>query len=625
MKKVTLYPIPKKVKIDSENCFNFNRNGYIAVCDREFAGTVITAKKNSVIKGNVAIGRRTSKADITVKRDPAIAEEGYRIEIGENGVIISASYEAGVFYAFKTLIQLVNQFGARLPYTEIEDKPYFKIRGYLFDISRDKIPTLDTLKEKVDMLADLKINHLELYIEGAPFSYNNYEDMWQGADPITGEDILELDRYCKERFIELVPTQNTFGHMGKWLFDGGYSNLAECPNGFINKDGGFVPWPMCLDPNDPEAFKLVTDTSDDLLNYFSSDKFNVCCDETLELGLGKSKAECAEKGIGRVYLDYLMKLYNYCKSKGKKMLFWADIINEYPELVAEFPKDVLVLNWGYYNDLPKESSCENFEKNGIPYCVCPGTAIWNTVTGNTVQAFDNIKTTVMKGVRHGAEGVINTEWGDCGHLQGNYSALPAAVYGAMMSWQPEINADADIADVINRMLGDRTEEIGSLLIDAGKYDALEKVHQENITFSFRLLRNNLTETDSVKECVHSDFDKVEKYIDTLLERAYGASDSFYDGQLIVSELITGLRAIKLAQEIGHFKIYLRDGNAAKVKEYGLKIRNGYNAVINGITDGWMKKNKVSNMHGALRPFVDNRNAAQQAFTPDNKKEDVIQY
>ena len=188
MKKVTLYPIPKKVKIDSENCFNFNRNGYIAVCDREFAGTVITAKKNSVIKGNVAIGRRTSKADITVKRDPAIAEEGYRIEIGENGVIISASYEAGVFYAFKTLIQLVNQFGARLPYTEIEDKPYFKIRGYLFDISRDKIPTLDTLKEKVDMLADLKINHLELYIEGAPFSYNNYEDMWQGADPITGED-----------------------------------------------------------------------------------------------------------------------------------------------------------------------------------------------------------------------------------------------------------------------------------------------------------------------------------------------------------------------------------------------------------------------------------------------------
>lgn len=60
-----------------------------------------------------------------MKRDSAIAEEGYRIEIGDNGVIISAVSGAGVFYAFKTLTQLVDQFGARLPYTEIEDKPYF--------------------------------------------------------------------------------------------------------------------------------------------------------------------------------------------------------------------------------------------------------------------------------------------------------------------------------------------------------------------------------------------------------------------------------------------------------------------------------------------------------------------
>ena len=625
MKKAILYPLPEKVKIDCENIYNFNKNGCISVCDREFADAVTVAKKNSVIKGTAVIGKPVSAAVITVERDIKIAEEGYILKIGKDGVLILASSGSGVFYAFKTLIQIVSQFGGRLPYTEIEDKPYFKIRGYLFDISRDKIPTLDTLKEKVDMLADLKINHLELYIEGAPFAYNNYEDMWQGSDPITGEEIAELDRYCKERFVELVPTQNTFGHMGKWLFDGGYSHLAECPNGFINKDGGFVPWPMCLDPNDPEAFKLVTDTSDDLLNYFSSDKFNVCCDETIELGFGKSKAECEKRGIGRVYLDYLMKLYGYCKSKGKRMLFWADIINEYPELVAEFPKDVLALNWGYYNDLPKESSCENFEKNGIPYCVCPGTAIWNTMTGNTVQAFDNIKTTVMKGVRHGAEGVINTEWGDNGHLQGNWSALPATVYGALMSWQPEINADADIADVINKMLGDGTETIGGLLIDSGKYAALEKVHMENATFSFRILRNKLTETDSVRECEHSDFDRVKEYVETLLEKACGASDDFYDGKLILSELITGLRSIILAQEIGHFKIYLRDGDAEKVKEYGLKVRNGHNAVINGITDGWMKKNRVSNMHGALKPLVDNRDAAQQAFTPDNKKEDIIQY
>ena len=589
MKELVLYPIPESLEIDCKHSLNKETNGYISVCDREFAKAVITAKKSGNIPYSVVIGARNKPPFISVERDLSLDTEAYRIRADASGIAVWASTPAGTFYAFKTLKQILKQSQIKIPYFKIEDKPYFKIRGYMLDISRDKIPTLDTLKEKADMLSDLKINHLELYIEGAPFNYNKYEDMWEGTDCITGEEILEFDSYCKERFIELVPTQNTFGHMGKWLFDGGYSHLAECPNGF-ERNGGFVPWPMCIDPKDPEAFKLVTETSNDLLNYFSSDKYNVCCDETLELGLGKSKRECEEKGIGRVYFEYLMKLYEYCKNKGKKMLFWADIINEYPELVAEFPKDVLALNWGYYDDLPKEESCTNFEKCGIPYCVCPGTAVWNTMTGNTVQAFENIKSTILKGYNHKAVGVVNTEWGDNGHLQGNYSALPATVYGAAMSWQPVENQDINVEQVLNDVLDDTTQTAGELIIDAGRYVQFEKKHQENTTFSFSLLRNKLTETDSVKDLSHKDFDKVEEYIDGLIEKAEHLSAGFIDIDLLRSELLTGLTAIKLAQEIGHFKLYLRDDNDEKIKEYALKIRNVYNSVINGITYGWMIKN-----------------------------------
>ncbi len=616
MKELVLYPIPENLKIDYEKGLSTKADGYISVCDSEFAKAVITAKKGGNIPYSVVIGERNTPPFIRVERDAALDIEAYNITVDGSGISVSASSAQGVFYAFKTLKQIFKQYKTKIPYLKIEDKPYFKIRGYMFDISRDKIPTLDTLKEKADMLCDLKINHLELYIEGAPFNYNKYEDMWDGADCITGEEILEFDSYCKERFIELVPTQNTFGHMAKWLFDGGYSHLAECPNGF-ERNGGFVPWPMCLDPKDPEAFKLVTETSNDLLNYFSSDKYNVCCDETLELGLGKSKKECEEKGVGRVYFEYLMKLYDYCTDKGKKMLFWADIINEYPELVAEFPKDVLALNWGYYDDLPKEESCTNFEKCGIPYCVCPGTAIWNTMTGNTVQAFENIKTTILKGYNHSAVGVVNTEWGDSGHLQGNYSALPATVYGAAMSWQPIKNQDINIAEVLNDMLDDPTKTAGKLIIDAGRYVQLEKKHLENTTFSFTLLRNKLTETDSVKDLSHNDFDKVEEYIDGLIEKAAHLSAGFYDIDLLRAELLTGLKAIKLAQKIGHYKLYLREKDAEKIKEYALKIRNGYNSVINGITEGWMAKNKISSLNNALKPLIDNRNAAQNSFTPPN--------
>ncbi|MBQ2236986.1 MAG: hypothetical protein II317_02635 [Clostridia bacterium] len=113
--------------------------------------------------------------------------------------------------------------------------------------------------------------------------------------------------------------------------------------------------------------------------------------------LGKSKPLAEKIGIGRVYLNYLLKLHKYCTEKGKTMMFWADIINEYPELVPEIPKDIVALNWGYYNDLPKEDSCIAFEKSGVPYCVCPGSAVWNTMVGNTTQMLENInnKNTAM--------------------------------------------------------------------------------------------------------------------------------------------------------------------------------------------------------------------------------------
>ena len=49
---------------------------------------------------------------------------------------------------------------------------------------------------------------------------------------MTGEEILALDAYCRERFIELVPNQNSFGHMERWLPLARYADLAETHDWF---------------------------------------------------------------------------------------------------------------------------------------------------------------------------------------------------------------------------------------------------------------------------------------------------------------------------------------------------------------------------------------------------------
>src|SRR5262249_28500336 len=131
----------------------------------------------------------------------SLPPQGYRIR---NGAIESVD-DAGRFYAEMTLRQIRRQGIA--PVGDIEDWPEFPVRGVMLDISRDKVPTMETLFGLVDELAEWKINHLELYMEHT-FAYRNHRVVWEHASPMTGAEIRQLDSYCRERFIELVPNQN---------------------------------------------------------------------------------------------------------------------------------------------------------------------------------------------------------------------------------------------------------------------------------------------------------------------------------------------------------------------------------------------------------------------------------
>ena len=88
--------------------------------------------------------------------------------------------------------------------------------GCMLDISRDRVPTRETLAWLVDVLDRLRLNHLELYTEHT-FAYAGHEDVWRDASPMTAEDVRWLDAECAARGIELVANQNCFGHFERWL------------------------------------------------------------------------------------------------------------------------------------------------------------------------------------------------------------------------------------------------------------------------------------------------------------------------------------------------------------------------------------------------------------------------
>lgn len=406
---------------------------------------------------------------LTLRVNPSEAKqaEGYLLEVHPGGIIITGHDDAGVFYAACTLIQLLQQTeNTSLPGMRVEDWPDYPARGVLLDISRDKVPTMETLFTLVDRLAGWKVNQVQLYTEHV-FAYRNHPEVWAKASPLTGEEILALDAFCRERHVELVPNQASFGHMKRWLVHPRYAPLAET-GGAVDFPWGREEGPFSLNPLHPGSLELVCSLYDELLPHFTSRQVNVNCDETFDLGQGASREAVEQFGRGRVYLDYLLKLHRETRRRGFIMQFWGDIILESPGLVPELPRDSIALLWGYEASHPFGEQAGLFAQAGVPFHVCPGTSSWNSIAGRSDNALGNLRNAAAAGLAHGAAGYLNTDWGDNGHWQTLPVSYLGLGMGAAYSWCLAANQDAGVEEVISRFaFDDMSGVMGKLAFQLG--------------------------------------------------------------------------------------------------------------------------------------------------------------
>jgi hexosaminidase len=406
-------------------------------------------------------------ATLTITLDESLTRpESYRLIVGAEGIELAGRDHAGVFYGVMTLAQLLQTHGGTLPQLVIEDWPDFPARGVMLDISRDKVPTMETLYQLVDMLAGWKINQFQLYTEHT-FAYQNHREVWADASPMTAGEILALDAYCRERHVELVPNQNSFGHMHRWIKHERYRPLGETETEFESPWGTMSP-PFSLSPAVPASLDLIEELYAELLPNFTSRMFNVGCDETIDLGLGRSKELVAQRGKGRVYLDFLLEIYQRVTAHEHTMQFWGDIINQYPDLVPEVPKDTIALEWGYEADHDFSGKAKLFEDSGVPFYVCPGTSSWRTIAGRTDNCIGNIRNAAENGLKHGAIGLLNTDWGDQGHWQPLPVSYLGFAYGAAVSWSYAQNVNTDLPAVLDAFaFRDRAGVMGRIVYDLG--------------------------------------------------------------------------------------------------------------------------------------------------------------
>lgn len=207
---------------------------------------------------------------IVLRKNPAIAPEGYELTVNQAGVLIAASTGAGIFHGIQSLQTLMpaqalsQQSGSiRLPGLVVTDAPRFGYRALMMDVARNFQPKSEVIKV-LDLMALYKLNVLhfhfsddegwrvempslpELTTVGATRAHAPDEktsilpsygsgpsaDNPAGSGFYSKADFVDILRYARDRHIEVIPEIESPGHARAALraMDARYDRLMKAGN-----------------------------------------------------------------------------------------------------------------------------------------------------------------------------------------------------------------------------------------------------------------------------------------------------------------------------------------------------------------------------------------------------------
>lgn len=364
------------------------------------------------------------------------AAEGYALEVRPEEIVCAARDSAGLFYGLQTLCQLIraNRQGDTLRCLEVSDWPSLRWRCFQDDLTRGPSSTLDTLKFEASLGSYLKLNLMTYYME-YQFAFKKHPNIGPTNGSFTPQELSALVDYVKPLHLDVLGNQQSFGHFGQILSHPENAALRETPD--------------VLTPVHEETYRFLDDLYSEVCPLLTFPWFNVCCDETDGLGTGPARELAASIGVGGVYVRHIRRIHDLLRDQHhKRMMMWGDIILQHPGNLAEIPKDTIMLSWGYDARDSFESQIIPFSKSGYEFFVCPGVSDWNRILPDFGVAVTNIHNFVRDGIKHGALGMLNTDWED------DSEALKAVKWHAD-AWAAECawNASATPIEAFNRRIG----------------------------------------------------------------------------------------------------------------------------------------------------------------------------
>lgn len=411
--------------------------------------------------------------DIALAVDAALPAGQYRLAIAPDTVTLTAGDDEALCNGVQTLRQIIDLNGAVLPAQTITDWPDMATRGYYFDCSRGRVPKLSYLKQVADRLCRYKVNQWQLYIEHT-YLFRDLSEAWRDDTPLTAQEILELDDYCAARHIELVPSLSTFGHMYKILSTKTCCDLCELEDSEkIPFSYSYAGWHHTLNASDPDSLAFVKKLIDEYRPLFRTNKFNICDDETFDLGKGRSKEQADREGAQALYVRHVKALCEYIVARGGIPQFWGDIMWRFPESCRELPKETICLNWGYLPE-QRENEIRDIAASGITQYACPGCCGWNRWMPLQLYAYKNNRIMGRHARKYHAVGILNTDWGDYGHINDPRLTVPGLLYGAAFAWNADEVPFDEINEAVSRLeYGDASGTLAGAMAEMSDHEVFD--------------------------------------------------------------------------------------------------------------------------------------------------------
>ncbi|WP_432524040.1 family 20 glycosylhydrolase [Kineococcus sp. SYSU DK006] len=571
-------------------------------------------------------------APLTVVADASLPAQGYRLQTSADGTTVAHADAAGLRYALATLDQLRAGRDFETTSYTVEDSPDFAVRGFMLDISRDRVPTRRTLARWVEVLDLARINCLELYTEHT-YRFRGQQVVWQDASALSAADLQWLDALCASRGIELVCNQNTLGHMERWLKHPEHAKRSENEDGFTMR-GRHRP-PSTVEPS-PENAAFVGELLEDVAANFRTRRINIGADEPWELGTGKSAQRAEEVGLGTVYWEYVTAVMQPWLERGWTVEFWADVFGDHPELMDKVPAGAIPVVWQYDSPalladvidsaggqvqewrsqgLDVTALRDGFRDRakllldaGVPFWVAPGASNWNALLGRFDNAVGNMVDAAEVGLENGAQGYLNTSWGDHGHWDPPSVAFGPVLFGGAVSWALEANRDLDVAAVLDeRLLLDPTGTTGEVLVRAGRITRQLGAPVLNASPLCMVLRDP---ADVAEWAVPSReaLLAAREVLRGCLEDLRAAQPAAADGDVVVRELTQALRLSDLAARV--FLARAADGTIDAAAAPALLTE--LDALLEEQRACWLLRSQPGGLTDSLAEFAPLRHALLRA-------------